>query len=346
MNTLAAVLEHTSKPLTLADIEIPALKPGQVLVEIAFSGMCHTQVLECRGDRGPDAFLPHCLGHEGSGIVREVGAGVTKCKSGQNVMLSWMKGSGMDVPATLYRWADRSVNSGAITTFSRFSVISENRISVLPDGFSLKDAALIGCTVATGLGSVFNTAAARPAQSLAVFGVGGVGLCAIAAAENLGCSPIVAVDTNPHKLKQATIMGATHTVLISNNDPVKEIQKICPPGVDVAIEASGQTAAMKQVLQSVRGQGGNAVIVGNAREGSTLEIDPKEFNKGKRLLGSWGGDNIPDRDFPRYLDLIKRGELRLDVLTTKTYSLAQVNEALTDLEKGLIVRPLIDMHAA
>jgi S-(hydroxymethyl)glutathione dehydrogenase / alcohol dehydrogenase len=191
------------------ELEVPALKPGQVLVEIAYTGVCHTQVLEARGYRGEDRFLPHCLGHEGSGIVREIGAGVMKVAPGDPVILSWMKGTGADVPGTVYGWNGRSVNSGAITTFTRYAVISENRTTPLPATLSMRDAATLGCAVATGVGALFNTAQAQAGQSVAVFGAGGIGLCAIAGAAARGCRPIVAIDVVLDKLKRALQMGAT-----------------------------------------------------------------------------------------------------------------------------------------
>jgi len=131
MKTIAAVLEQLGRPLVLAELDVPALKPGQVLVEIALAGVCHTQLLECRGYRGQDPFLPHGLGHEGSGTVQEVGPGVTKCRPGDRVALSWIKGSGADVPGTVYSWNGRSVNAGGVTTFARHAVVSENRVTVL-----------------------------------------------------------------------------------------------------------------------------------------------------------------------------------------------------------------------
>ncbi len=129
MKTTAAILVETGKPLELAELDIPALKPGQVLVEIAFSGVCHTQLSEVRGHRGQDNFLPHCLGHEASGTVRELGAGVTKVADGDRVVLSWIKGSGANVPGTVYGWDGRKVNAGGVTTFMRHAVISENRLT-------------------------------------------------------------------------------------------------------------------------------------------------------------------------------------------------------------------------
>jgi S-(hydroxymethyl)glutathione dehydrogenase/alcohol dehydrogenase len=346
MKTAAAVLVELGKPLELADLEIPVLKPGQALVEVVHTGVCHTQVGEARGHRGEDKFLPHCLGHEGSGIVREVGPSVSKVKPGDRVILSWIKGSGMDVPGTVYDWNGRKVNAGGITTFATYSVISENRLTPFPDGMSMRLAALVGCAVPTGAGVVFNTAQPRPGQSVVVFGIGGIGSCAVAAAALSGCTPVIAVDVNPDKLALARTLGATHALNSKSADPVAEILKVCKGGADFAIEATGIPAVMRQALACVRHQGGAAVVIGNARFGSTLEIDPRELNMGKRLLGTWGGDNVPDRDYPRYCKLLMSGRLDLEPLLSRSYGLADVNTALDDLERGQAARPLLDVGGA
>ena len=344
MRTLAAVLVETGKPLVMAELEIPSLKAGQVLVEVAFSGVCHTQLLECDGHRGPDAFLPHCLGHEGSGMVRETGSGVTKVVPGDHVVLSWMKGSGADVPSASYGWNGRSVNAGGITTWSRHAVISENRLTTIAADVPLREAALFGCAVPTGLGAVFNTARTPRHATLAVFGCGGIGLCAVAAAAIAGCARVIAVDLAAHKLALATAMGATDTIHAGHVDSVEQVLQRCHGGVDIAIEATGRPSVMAQALACVRPQGGAVVVVGNARFGERLEIDPRQFNLGKRLLGTWGGDNDPDRDFPRYLSLLTQGVLNVGPLLGRTYSLSEVNDAVEALRTGAVARPLIDMR--
>jgi len=341
MKTTAAVLVEPGRPLELADLDVPVLRPGQALVEIVFSGVCHTQLLEVRGHRGEDRYLPHCLGHEGSGIVRDVGPGVTKVRPGDAVILSWIKGSGAEVTGTVYGWNGRTVNAGPITTFATFAVISENRLTVVPGAVPLRLAALIGCAVPTGAGVVFNTAQPRPGQSVAVFGVGGIGLCAVAAAALAGCVPVIAIDLNGDKLALANQLGATHTIGARTGDPVEQVRRLCPGGVDFAIEATGLPAVMRQALACVRPQGGSAVVVGNARHGQTLEIDPRELNQGKRLLGTWGGDTIPERDFPRYCRLMAAGRLNVEPLVPRTYRLTEINAALDDLEQGRAVRPLL-----
>jgi S-(hydroxymethyl)glutathione dehydrogenase/alcohol dehydrogenase len=211
------------------------------------------------------------------------------------------------------------------------------------DDFPLREAALLGCAVPTGLGAVFNTAAPRAGQSLAVFGTGGIGLCAVAAARIAGLAPVAAIDVNPSRLAAARQMGATHLIDASQTEPVAELLKLVPGGFDFAVEASGRPDVMRQALQSVRSQGGAAVLVGNAPHGTLLELDPKQFNLGKRLLGTWGGDNVPDRDFPRYVGLVQRGELSLQPLLDRTYALGDINRALDDLESRAVARPLIDM---
>ena len=346
MKTLAAILVETGKPLIVDEIEIPSLKTGQVLIEIAFSGVCHTQILECGGFRGEDRFLPHCLGHEGSGIVRDIGSGVEKVKAGDRVILSWIKGSGADIPGTFYRWGVRVVNAGGITTFSRYSIISENRLTIIHKEISMQEAAMLGCAVPTGAGMLFNTAMPAPSQNIAVFGTGGIGLCAVAAALIAGCKKIIAVDIHDNKLIIAKQMGATHCVNAANINPVKEINNICPGGVDFSIEASGQPEVMLQALYSVRSQGGTAIIAGNAQKGKKIELDPDQLNQGKRLLGTWGGDNRPDRDYPRYCELIASGKLNLKPIFSKPYSLNKINTAIEDLKTSKVVRPLIDMSLA
>ena len=307
MHTTAAVLEKLNSPMVLADLEVPALGPGQVLVEVAFAGVCHTQLLECRGRRGDDPYLPHCLGHEGSGTVQEIGPGVSKCRPGDRVVLSWIKGSGADVPGTVYSWNGRTVNAGGVTTFARHTVVSENRVTVIPPSFDLRAAAFLGCAVATGVGAVRNTAGVTPGQSLAVFGVGGVGLCAVAGGRLAGAEPIVAVDVCAAACDWPWNSERRHAIHAGHQDPVVEIQRLCPGGVDVAVEASGRPDVMLQALRAVRRQGGTAVIAGNAAHGETLHLDPRELNQGKRLFGTWGGDSRPDRDFPDYCRLIEKG---------------------------------------
>lgn len=342
MKAAAAILVETGRPLELVELAVPALKAGQVLVEIAYSGVCHTQLLEARGYRGEDKFLPHCLGHEGSGIVRELGPDIGKVRPDQKVVLSWIKGSGANVPGTVYDWEGKPVNAGAVTTFNKFAVVSENRLTPIGDELAMPLVALLGCAVPTGFGAVLNAGKAQAGQSVVVFGCGGIGLAAVAAAAATGCDPVIAVDLEPTKLALARSFGATHALSARELDPVAAVRELTKGGADLAVEATGRPPVMVQALHCVRQQGGQAVIIGNARYGETLTLDPQQFNQGKRLLGTWGGDSDPDRDYPGYAKLLA-GRVDLTPLISASYSLAEVNRALEDLEAGRAFRPLIDL---
>ena len=344
MKTKAAVLYEPGKPLRIEELTIPTLKPGQVLVEVAFSGVCHSQLLEVRGKRGPDRFLPHTLGHEGSGTVLEVGAGVTKVKAGDRVVLSWIKGSGADVPSTIYQSAEGPINSGALSTFMRQTVTCENRVTPIPDAMPLREAALLGCAIPTGAGIILNTAKVRPGSSVAVFGAGGIGLSAILAADLVHATTIIAIDVFDHKLEHARRVSATHLINARQQDPLATVLEITGGrGVDYAIEAAGQRETMETAFKAVRDGGGLCVLAGNLPHGEHISLDPFDLIRGKRIVGTWGGETQPDRDIPLYADLYLNGKLKLDALITHEYWLEDINRAFADLEQGKVGRAVIDM---
>ena len=343
MKTTAALLVQTGSPLVVAEIDTPALKPGQVLVEIAYSGACGTQVMEWRGDKGEDKWVPHCLGHEGTGTVLETGSAVTKVNAGDEVVLSWIKGSGIEAGGAVYAWGSKKVNAGGVTTFQRHAVVSENRLTLLPAELPMDIAVLLGCAAPTGMGAVYNVLKAQPGDAVAVFGTGGVGLHAVMAAALVGAMPVIAVDPNPTRRALAPLYGASHVIDPSVTDVLAEIRKIVPQGVDIAVESSGFPTAMEQAVNATRQQGGRAVVIGNARHGAMLSLNPAVFNQGKSVMGTWGGDSVPDRDFGRFARLLGAGRFPVRNLLSKAYALEQADQALQDLASGKIGRPLIDM---
>ena len=316
------------------------------MVKIAYSGICRSQLNEIRGLKGKDNYLPHTLGHEGSGIVLDVGPGVSKVKPGDHVVLTWIKGRGADAPSTLYKKADGSiVNSGAISTFMTKAVICENRVVRIPDEMPLREAALLGCAIPTGAGIVLNTAKVRPGSSLAIFGVGGIGLSAVLAADLMNAAIIIAVDLFDDKLKVARQVGATHVINARQQDPLATILKISGGyGVDCAIEAAGCRETMEGAFRAVRDNGGLCILAGNLSHGERISLDPFDLIKGKRIIGTWGGETDPDRDIPKYIRLYQAGKLKLDELITDTFSLDEINNAIDMMHKGEITgRCLIEM---
>lgn len=342
--TQAAVLFETGKPLRILELSIPAPNPGQVLVDVAYSGVCHSQLNEVLGHKGPDMFLPHTLGHEGAGTVISVGRGVTKCRPGDRIVLSWLKGSGAEVSGTVYDSLEGPINSGAVSTFMRRTVTAENRVTVVPETMPLKLAALLGCAIPTGAGVVLNSSGITRGQSIAIFGVGGIGLSAVMGAASIGALPIIAVDINPDKLAKARELGATHVVNASDCDPVVAIQNLTlGKGVRVALECAGQVAVMESAFKSVVSGGGRCIIAGNPPYGQTMRVDPFGLINGKQLLGTWGGESKPDVDIPRYIDMFTDGRLALQKLGSEEYLLDDINDALMDLKAGRVIRAMIRM---
>ena len=344
MQTKAAIL-YSTRDLRIETLNVPEPKAGQVLVEIAYSGVCHSQLLEFAGKRGVDPYLPHTLGHEGSGRVLKVGPSVQKVKPGDRVVLTWIKGEGSDVPATHYQSGGATINSGAISTFMRHALISENRVIPISEKMPLLEAALLGCMIPTGAGIVINTAKVKAGQSIAVFGIGGIGLGALTAASIAGASPIIAVDIHEPKLEFAKKAGATHVVNASRQNPLEEILKISPKGLDFAVEAAGKKVTMEMAFESVRPGGGLCVLAGNLPKGEKISIDPFELIRGKRILGTWGGETHPDRDIPHYVDLYLKKKLKLDGIVTHQFCLDEIHQALEALEAGKVGRAVIDFKA-
>ncbi|MGZ5929376.1 MAG: zinc-binding dehydrogenase [Rhizomicrobium sp.] len=344
----AAILHETNQPLRVeAGIEVPPLAEGQVLVQIAYAGVCHSQVMEVRGGRGEDKYLPHMLGHEGTGIVVETGPGVSKVARGQKVILGWVKGEGANTGGTTYRQQDRVINAGAVTTFGEYAVVAENRCTPLPEGVPMDVGVLFGCAVPVGAGIVTNTVQPKAGSTVAVFGLGGVGLSALMACLLYDCREIIAVDVVPEKLALARTLGATRTINAAEEDPVAELRRLTGgAGVDYSIESAGATATIEQAFNAVRRFGGLCVFASHPRGGEMIKLDPYELICGKRILGSWGGESHPDRDIARFAELYRSGRLPLQNLITRRYSLDQVNEALDDLEQRRSLRPLIEINPA
>lgn len=345
MKTLAAVLYEQKKPLKIEELIIPDLKPGQVIVNIAYSGICHSQINEIDGLKGEDKFLPHTLGHEGSGIVEKIGENVKKVKPGDHVVLTWIKGDGFDVPCAKYLNSEKSViNSGAISTFLTKAIISENRLIKIPDDFPLKEASLLGCAIPTGAGLILNLIDKADIKSAAVFGVGGIGTSAILALKIRDCPQLIAVDINDTKLENAVKMGATHTINFQKEDVLNKINEITNgKGVDYAIEAAGIKEAMETAFSSVKDKGGLCIIAGNLPEGKKISINPFDLIKGKKIIGTWGGETKPDIDIPKYIDFYNNKKLPLEGLISKTYKFEEINEAIFELKKGNITRAVIQM---
>jgi S-(hydroxymethyl)glutathione dehydrogenase/alcohol dehydrogenase len=333
--TKAAILVEQRRPLVVAEIDLPRdLDIGQVLVQIHHSGICGSQLGEIDGAKGPDKFLPHLLGHEASGTVLAIGPGVRHVKPDDKVVMHWRKGPGIEATPPSYLWDGKKVNAGWIATFSRHAVISENRLTKIPDDSNLEVAALFGCAVTTGFGVIVNNAKVKIGESVVVFGAGGIGLNIIQAAALSTAHPIVAVDLFDNKLELARSLGATHVVNAAATDAKQAVLDIVgPAGLDVFIDNTGQPRIIEMGFEITKPQG-RVILVGVPRKGENTNIYSLPLHFGKSISGSHGGEAAPEIDIPRYQSLYAEGIIDLDRLVTARFGLDDINEAIAAMRGG------------
>ena len=361
----AAVLEAPAKDLVVDRVEIQEPRSGEVLVRLAASGVCHSDLHVIHGTQTTP--LPVVLGHEGAGVVESVGPNVTRVKVGDHVVLSWTPYCGQCAycqsghpnlcevvyatmgNGTLFDGTSRLSRAGKplyhysfISSFAQYSVVPESGCVVIEPDIPLDKAALVGCAVMTGVGAAINTAHVHPGSAVAVIGAGGVGLNAIQGARLAGAAPIIAVDVNPAKLALARTFGATHVVNAAEVNAVATIRDLTKGmGADYTFEAVGRPETMRQCWEMAR-PGGTVVMVGIAPEGSELALPANRIvREERRLVGSFYGSARPHIDMPMILNLYTAGKLMLDELVTHRFSLEQINEAVHTLESGEAVRPVI-----
>ena len=344
--TKAAILVENNKPLVVADVELPQeLFFGQILVKIHYSGICGAQINEIEGAKGPDNFLPHLLGHEGAGIVLDIGPGVKTVEKGDHVVMHWRPGDGLQSETPCYDWKGRRVNAGWVTTFNEYAVVSENRLTPIPKDFDMKLATLFGCAITTAMGVINNDAQVKIGQSVVVFGVGGVGLNIVQAADMVSAYPIIAIDLHESKLEMAKQFGATYSFDSNAASDLKEdiYNIVGTKGADVVIDTTGISGVIELAYELTHPDG-KTILVGVPRKGDNISIYSLPLHFKKVLTGSHGGSAEPHIDIPRYIRLLQSGKLRLDGLITHQFSLDEINEAINVVKSGKAGRVIIDME--
>jgi S-(hydroxymethyl)glutathione dehydrogenase / alcohol dehydrogenase len=359
----AAVLYKFNEPFKVETAELQAPHQGEVLVKLAASGVCHSDLSFQRGYL-PMIPLPYIIGHEGAGIVEEVGPGVTSVKKGDHVVLTWLYSCGrcrdcargkpqlcetaaaVMFAGGVYDGTTRFKVGGQevrhfVGAFAEYTVVPEQGVVPIRPDVPLTSACLVGCAVTTGVGAAMNTAKVEPGDHVAVFGCGGVGLNAIQGAALCGAEKIIAVDVTAEKLATAKEFGATHTVR-AGEDAVAQIKEATSGrGVDYAFEAIGNGEVMQQAFMAVR-RGGKLIIVGIPPLNVTLTLPAFTFPmEEKGVLGSFYGSPRFRYDMPRILDLYMAGKLKLDQLLSRRLPLTEINTAFKLLEKGSVARSVI-----
>ena len=359
MRMRAAVLRHPGQPVRTEEVELDGPKRGEVRVRVAAVGVCHSDVRYADGELGP-GYWPIILGHEGAGVVEEVGEGVTHVAPGDRVAFCFVpacracryclggkpnlcelvsehgsRGMLMDGTSRL-RLADGTPLKHGLRTacFAEHTVVAAGGAVPISDELPLWQAALLGCSVVTGTGAVRNVARVQSGQSVAVLGCGGVGLQVIAAARRAGAEPIVAIDRAPEKLELALSQGATHVVDASAEDaPVAAIRRITGDGVDYAFEVVGRSETIRLAWEMAR-PGGSAVVVGMPPEGVEATVPAMDFLSDKSLLGTYYGSGDPALEIPELAAMALTGDIDLSNVVTHVGGLDDVEEALDRLRRG------------
>ena len=340
-NVKCAVLEKINKPLKIHNIKFGKLKFGQVLVKIFYSGICGSQLMEVEGKRGKDIYLPHALGHEAVGKVIETGKGVKKIIKGDVVILSWIKSSGINsTPPKFFN--KKMINAGRITTFSNYTIVSENRLIKKPKSIGMRESLLFGCALATGGGIVINEIMPKKTDKIAVIGLGGVGLSSLLTLKSLGFKKIYGVDNSPQKFFLIKKLGIKNVYNLKNKNSKNKFLRDISGGVDYCIEAAGLTKTIELGF-SLLNNTGKLIFASHPKKNDKISLDPHQLIKGKNIKGSWGGNFNPDKDIKKLLKIFKKGKIDLKILTRNVYKLKHINKAIKDLKSGKVFRPIIEM---
>ena len=359
----ASILFEPGHPLEVEDVELAPPKEDEVVVRMAASGVCHSCLHTADGSwRGFP--MPIVLGDEGAGVVEEVGSGVRNLKPGDHVVLSWAptcgechycvtgrsqlcervapeRGTLLDGTTRMTLKGKPVYHYGHVASYASYSVVPSGCAIPIRNDMPLEEAALIGCSVMTGVGAVMNTASVPPGASMAVFGVGGIGLNVVQGGSLVAAHPIIAVDINEKKLEYAQSLGASHGIDASQDDPVEAIWDITGRGADYAFIAVGEASVINQAWKCLA-PGGVAVMIGLPPTGSTVTFDTGELQANERVLRGckYGSAKVRD-DFPRMVELYLAGRLKINELITNRYSLEEANEAFRALAAGEVARGLI-----
>jgi len=355
-----------TRPLEIVDVDLDDPGPGEVLIRIAAAGLCHSDLSAINGDRPRP--VPVALGHEASGVVAALGAGVDDLAVGDHVVMSFLPVCGVCGPCSEGRAAlcepghaanargtllsgkrrfhcdggDLHHHSG-VSAFGEHTVVSRRSVVKIGRDVPLVEAALFGCAVMTGVGAVVNTCSVQLGEHVAVVGLGGVGLSSVLGAVACGANRVIAIDLSAAKLDAARAMGATDTLLASDPGIVEAVKDLTGGGVHHAIEMAGSVQAFDLALRITR-RGGTTATAGLANPNHRFQLPPLTLVGEERLIrGSYMGSCVPARDIPRFIELWRQGRLPVTKLMSGTGPLEEINEAFDRLDQGLAIRHLIVM---
>ena len=333
------------KPLVIDEVEVPALKRGQVLVEIHATRVCGSQIGEIDGVKGPDKFLPHLLGHEAGAIVLEVGEDVTHVAPGDRVVCHWRPGAGIDAGGLVYDWNGTKVNAGPITTFQKFAVVSENRLTKVSPDTDFELCCLLADTLTTGFGIINNDAKVKAGESVVILGVGGIGLGAVLGAKLAGAKPIIGIDLHDRKLAKAAEYGLTHTVNASRENAAERVKEILGGLADVTIDGTGNPKVIETAYDLAKLRGGRCVLFGVMPSDQRVSIHTLPLHFGRVLTGSEGGQTQPDKDIPEIIRVLAEKKIDWCGFISHRGTLSGLDQIMQQMRSGQVIHAVLGLRA-
>ena len=337
-----AILEKVNKPLVIKNLKIPNLQKNQLLVKIKYSYICGTQLNEIFGAKGPDKYVPHTLGHEASGNIMQVGPGIKNCKIGERVVLSWIKKKGSSSVNPFYLdKKNKKINSGLVSTFSNFTVVSKDRVYKIPANLPMDIAALFGCALPTGFGIVLNYLKKISKNDyVGVYGVGGVGIMSLIALKSLGIKNIYAIDKNKKNLNIAKKFGCKFTLTLENFEKKILNKFINKNNIKYNFEMSGNKMMMEAAIRNLSNSG-SMIFAGNTKKGDFIKLNPYDLIFGKKIFGFSGNNVSLEKNLKNYIKIIKKIHFKKISNIFSIYKFKNINNAILDFKKGTVLRPLI-----
>lgn len=331
----AAVLTKLKKELEIINLEIPQkLNYGQILVKMNYSSICGSQIGEIDGVKGDDKYLPHLLGHEGVGKVLKFGKGVTKVNIGDQVILHWKIGRGLQSENPNFLYRGKKINAGSVTTFSEYTIVSENRVSKIETHLPQKILPLLGCCIPTAFGAFENNAKVKFSENIIIFGAGGIGINIIIAAMRLNCK-ITVIDVNDKKLKFINKNYKCEVVNINNKKSINKLIKNSNiDKFDVCFETTGNVKNIELGYKLINELKGRVILLGVPKKNKLSKLYTLDMHFGKKLIGSHGGSFNPDLDLQRYVKFIENNLNIFIKQIDKVISLNDINKAISDMRNN------------
>lgn len=341
----AAILHKINSNLNIRKLRTQdSLLKGQVLVKINYSGICGSQIGEIKGVKGKDNFLPHLLGHEGSGRVIKKHSSVKKVKLGDFVILHWKKSRGIQSANPEYFFGNKKVNAGPLTTFNEYAIVSENRITKKPENIGLKSSLLLGCALSTSYGVIFKDVKSVKNKNIVVYGCGGVGVGIIQFAQIQSAKSIIAVDKFENKANHAKKFGANQVLIDDGKNIKAKIRNILKEKeIDVFIDTTGDSSVIELGYQII-GKKGKLVLVGVQHHKKKIKINTLGIQLGKKIIGSYGGNIRPDIDFKKIIQLFIKKNISFNKFMTRSHKLTEINKVIKMFASGrTLKRPVIKL---